>query len=201
MKLEGKVALISGVSQGIGGAIARAFAAEGASVICTGARLESWEPIVQDIAQPDSVVGHPLDVTDEGQWADCVALAIEKFGGLDIVVNNAGILLLESIGNTTLEAFQKVMRINVDGVFLGMKAAIGAMEPGGASGRGGCIINISSVSAGTPFPDHAAYGTSKAAVSGLTRHVAKECVESGNGIRVNAIAPGVVRTPMLVTNA
>ena len=90
------------------------------------------------------------------------------------------------------------MRVNVDGVFLGMKSAIAAMQPGGASGRGGCIINISSVSAGTPFPDHAAYGTSKAAVSAMTRHVAKECVATGNGIRVNAIAPGVVRTPMLV---
>ncbi len=192
-KLADKVALVSGVSEGIGGAIARRFAAEGAKVMCTGVQMDVITAIADDIQSTGGVAAvAELDVTDEAQWRAAVAATIADFDGLDILVNNAGVLQLTSIGDTSLEDFRAVHRVNVDGVFLGMKTAIAAM-PKGAS-----IINISSVSASAGCSHHVAYGSSKAAVSGMTRHVASECAANGSGIRVNAICPGVIRTPMFI---
>jgi NAD(P)-dependent dehydrogenase (short-subunit alcohol dehydrogenase family) len=198
-KLDGKVALISGVGEGIGGGIARRFAAEGATVACTGIQAEFFEAVTADIV---SAGGHALsavlNVESEDDWANAIAKTVEAFGRLDIVVNNAGVLSLASIEDTTLDEFRRVHAVNVDGTFLGIRQAIGAMRPGGLAGNGGSIINISSVAANTAMADHVAYGSSKAAVSAMTRHAASECASNGSGIRVNAICPGVVQTPMLV---
>jgi NAD(P)-dependent dehydrogenase (short-subunit alcohol dehydrogenase family) len=198
-KLDGKVALISGVGDGIGGAIARRFAAEGASVTCTGILTDLVDAVSADIvAAGGNALSIALNVGSEGDWENAIARTFDAYGRLDIVVNNAGVLSLASIEDTTLEEFRRVHAVNVDGTFLGIRQAIGAMRPGGIAGNGGSIINISSVAAFTAMVDHVAYGSSKAAVSAMTRHAACECATNGSAIRVNSICPGVVRTGMLV---
>lgn len=198
-KLDGKVALISGVGNGIGGGIARRFAAEGATVVCTGIQQEPVEAVCAAIeADGGKALCVALNVESEDDWNSAIARTIDTFGRLDILVNNAGVLSLAAIEATTLEEFRRVYAVNVDGTFLGMRHAIGAMRPGGIAGDGGAIINISSVSAHTAMLDHVAYGSSKAAVSAMTRHAASECATNGSGIRINSICPGVVRTGMLV---
>lgn len=190
-RLEGKTALISGVNGGIGGAIARAFAAEGAAVMCSGIDLAQAEAVATDIGRDGGKAATmSLDVTSESDWAAVVRQTREELGGLDILVNNAGVLLLEPMAETTLADFRRVHAVNVEGTFLGMREAFRVMGPGGA------IINISSVAATAAAPDHVAYGSSKGAVSAMTRHAASECARLG--IRVNAICPGVVRTGMLI---
>lgn len=192
-RLDGKVALITGVSMGIGGAIAKSFAAEGAKVMCTGIQMDAIQSIVDDINLTGGVaLAAKLDVTEEAEWRTVGQTVISDFGGLDVLINNAGILHLGSFSDTSLDEFRTVYRVNVDGVFLGMKVAIELMQPGSS------IINISSVCASIGCTDHAAYGSSKAAVSGMTRHAASECAANDSGIRVNGICPGVVRSPMLV---
>jgi len=190
-RLEGKVALISGVNGGIGGAVARAFASEGAAVMCTGIDVQQAAAVADEIERSGGrAAAMLLDVTSEADWETAIDATRELLGVPDVLVNNAGLLLLESLVDTTLEDFRRIHAVNVEGTFLGMRAAARVMRPGGA------IINISSVSATKAASDHVAYGSSKAAVSAMTRHAASECAELG--IRVNAICPGVVRTGMLV---
>jgi len=196
-KLEGKAALVSGVSDGIGGEIARRFAAEGANVACTGIQSKLVDSIAADVrAAGGKALSLELDVTNEQDWVEAITRTVDEFGRLDIVVNNAGVLSLTAIENTTLEEFQRVHSVNTDGTFLGIRQAVLAMRPGGVAGNGGSIINISSVAAFGATSCHVAYGSSKAAVSAMTRHAASEC--SANGIRINSICPGVVQTGMLV---
>lgn len=198
-RLDGKVALISGVSDGIGGCVARCFAREGASVVCSGIQMDAVEAIVADIrTRGGQALALELDVTVVDHWDAAVQRTIASFGGFDVLVNNAGLLLLASIEETSLDDFRQVHDVNVGGVFLGLQAAVVAMAPGGVAGNGGSIINISSVAASTAAMNHVAYGSSKAAVSGMTRHAASECAATKKGIRVNAICPGVVRTAMFV---
>lgn len=196
-KLEGKAALISGVSDGIGGEIARRFAAEGADLACTGIQTELVDAVAADArAAGVRAFSLELDVTREQDWIAAIARAVDEFGRLDVVVNNAGVLLLTAIEDTALDEFRRVHSVNVEGTFLGMRQAVLAMRPGGVAGNGGSIINISSVAAFGAMSRHVAYGSSKAAVSSMTRHAASEC--AGDGIRINSICPGVVRTGMLV---
>lgn len=198
-KLDGKSALISGVSDGIGGEIARRFALEGANVACTGIQMDLVNAVVADLSDAGATAHSlKLDVTSEDDWLSAVDETVNAFGGLDIVVNNAGVLLLARIADTTLDEFRRIHTVIVDGTFLGLQHAVRAMSPGGAAGKGGSIINISSVAANVGTANQIAYGSAKAAVSAMTRHAASECAASGNGIRVNAICPGVVRTGMLV---
>ncbi len=198
-RLDGKIALISGVSDGIGGAIARCFASEGASVVCSGKQLDAVEAIAAEIrTKGGQALALELDVTVAEHWRTAIQSAVSDFGGFDVLVNNAGLLLLASIAETSIDDFRRIHDVNVGGVFLGLQAAVAAMEPGGVAGNGGSIINISSVAASTAATNHVAYGSSKAAVSGITRHAASECAANNSGIRVNAICPGVVRTAMLV---
>jgi len=194
-RLDGKVALITGVSTGIGGAIAKCYASEGATVMCTGIQMDAVSLVVDDIRSAGGVASAAeLDVTAEAEWQVIVERTLTDFGSLDILVNNAGILHLASIADTSLEEFQELYRVNVDGVFLGMKTAIGVMRPGSS------IVNISSICSSVGCIDHVAYGSSKAAVSGMTRHAASECAANDSGIRINAICPAVVRSPMLVNS-
>lgn len=198
-RLDGKVALVTGVSDGIGGAIARRFAAEGAKVACTGVQMAHVEAAAAEISDAGGcALARELDVRSEDEWKAALDATIAAFGGLDVLVNNAGVLLLASIAATTLEDFRRVFDVNADGTFLGLRHGVLAMRPGGAAGNGGSIINISSVAAGGATVDHVAYGASKAAVSAMTRHAASECAAHGYAIRVNSICPGVVQTGMLV---
>ena len=192
-RLDGKVAVISGAARGQGEAEARLFAAEGASVVLGDIRGELGEQVASQIAAAGGkAVFTQLDVSQEADWARAVALAESTFGKLDILVNNAAIIGLEGIMETSIELWNRVIAVNQTGTFLGMRAAIPAMRRAG----GGSIVNISSVLATMGSGNSASYTASKGAVTALTRTVSVELATEG--IRVNAVHPGGVETPMAV---
>ncbi len=192
MRLEGKVALISGGARGMGAAEARLFAREGARVVI-GDLLEEEGRQVE--AQIGEAGGHALflrlDVTSESDWRTAVTAAVSRFGKLDILVNNAGVGggggMVEE---TTVDAWDRVMDINAKGVFLGTKAAIPEMRRAG----GGSIINISSIWGLVGSGGASAYHASKGAVRLLTKATAIQY--AGEGIRANSVHPGPIETPM-----
>jgi 3alpha(or 20beta)-hydroxysteroid dehydrogenase len=188
-RLDGKVAIITGAARGQGAAEARLFAAEGARVLVADVLDDEGKAVAAEIG--DAAVYTHLDVTDEGQWADAVALAERTFGPVTVLVNNAGILLFQAVHKTELDDFDRILRVNVHGVFLGMKAVTPSMEKAG----GGSIINISSTAGLQGLPYLAAYVASKWAVRGLTKSAA---IDLGHkGIRVNSVHPGGIDTPMV----
>lgn len=185
--LKDKVALITGAASGIGAEAARLLAAHGATIVAAdldeaGARRSAQETGGHAIA---------MDVASEGDWARAIAETLATLGKLDILVNCAGIELVRSIAETTLQDWRRVMSVNLDGVFLGTRAAIAAMGK-----KGGSIVNISSVAGINGFSRQAAYCASKGGVRLLTKASAVECAEAGLGIRVNSIHPGIIDTPM-----
>jgi NAD(P)-dependent dehydrogenase (short-subunit alcohol dehydrogenase family) len=195
--LKGKTALITGAARGIGAACAETLTAAGARIMLTDvledAGREQVAALKADGGEADFVTH---DVTDEGQWESAVDATVKRFGGLDVVVNNAGIEILKPVFMTTLEEWRRVQAVNVDGVFLGVKHGILAMMPGGAAGKGGSIINVSSVAGLVGFGAASAYSASKGAVRLLTKCAALECAQGGLGIRVNSVHPGVIQTSM-----
>jgi cyclopentanol dehydrogenase len=192
-RLDSKVALISGAARGQGEAEARLFAREGASVVLGDVLVEQGEQVAKEIGEAGGrAVFARLDVSDEDDWTAAVELAERTFGRLDVLVNNAAIIGLQGIMDTTLERWNRVIAVNQTGTFLGMRAAIPAMRRAG----GGSIVNISSVLATMGSGNSASYTASKGAVSALTRTVSVELATEG--IRVNAVHPGGVETPMAV---
>jgi NAD(P)-dependent dehydrogenase (short-subunit alcohol dehydrogenase family) len=190
-RLAGKVALISGAARGQGEAHARLFAEEGARLVLTDV-LDDLGTAVSDelgAAGADVVYQH-CDVAVDGQWAACVALAEERFGRLDVLVNNAGVVSLPSITETTDAEWDRVIAINQKGVFLGMRHAVPALQRAG----GGSIVNVSSIYGIRGVAGYAAYQASKGAVVLLTKTAALSY--GGDGIRVNTVAPGVIYTKM-----
>jgi len=194
-RLDGKVALISGSARGLGAAMAEAMVEGGAKVVIADVLDKAGHETVAKIGMNDVMFVH-LDVTKEGDWEAAIATTIKRFGGIDVVVNNAGIETTSLFENCTLEEFNRTLTVNVNGVFLGVKHAIRAMKPDGASGRGGSIINISSGAALKAQLALGAYCTSKGAVRLLSKAAAVECGRLNYGIRVNAILPGVVKTDL-----
>ena len=183
-RLQGKVAIVTGGSRGIGAEIARRFVAEGAKVIATARRV----PTASSGEQPFFVAG---DVSRTADVERIVAQAVSEFGRLDILVNNAGIQLQRSIEETSEADWDEVMDVNVKGMFLYIKAALGPMRRSG----GGAVINIGSYDGFVADPNFAAYCASKGAVHALTRAVA---VDLGrDNIRCNVICPGWIETEML----
>lgn len=192
-KVQDKVAIVTGGASGLGKAIAEGLVLEGAKVIITDVEVD----LGQQTAEALSCDFLQQDVTNETQWNDIVCQVEEKHGALHILVNNAGIVGPKDAvnpENTRFEDWKKIQAINVDGVFLGCRAAIPAIRRAG----GGSIINISSVAALTATPYATAYGVSKAAVRHLTKSVAQHCAETGSNIRCNSIHPGDVLTPMML---
>lgn len=195
--LDGKVALVSGGARGIGAEAARALALAGAQVLVTDVLEAQGRHTVAGIESAGgSALFLKLDVTDEAQWQAAVETAVARFGGLDILLNNAGIERMHFIADCDVQEFRTVLEVNVTGVFLGCKHAIRAMRPGGASGRGGSIINLSSIAGLAGFTGLGAYSASKGAVRLLTKSVAVECGQLKTGIRCNSIHPGLIRTDM-----
>ncbi|WP_029920836.1 glucose 1-dehydrogenase [Nevskia soli] len=195
--LDRKVALVSGGSRGIGEEIVRALASAGASVMLTDILADEGHALAKDLR------GRGLraefmrqDVADEVQWEMAVAAVVAKFGGLDILVNNAGIEKQSLIADLCFEDLQKVLDINISGVLLGCKHAVRAMRPGGIAGKGGSIINISSIAGLGGIPALSAYTASKGAVRLLTKSVAVECAQLRTAIRCNSIHPGLIDTQM-----
>ncbi len=196
--LEEKVALVSGAASGIGAACAQSLADAGAAVLVTDVQETAGKEVAGAIEGAGGRAAFmPLDVTDEAQWQEAVAAAVERFGGLDVLVNNAGMEIYSPVHETTLEDWRRLQAVNVDGVFLGTKHGIRAMMPGGASGRGGSIVNISSVAGHIGFPGLGAYCASKGAVALFTKAAALECGRDGLGVRVNSVHPGIVETPLV----
>jgi 3alpha(or 20beta)-hydroxysteroid dehydrogenase len=190
-RLDGKVALISGAARGQGAATAALFAFEGCSVVLADILADQVQETAAKIGD-DQVVAVGLDVTSEADWAAAVATALERFGALDVLVNNAGILRagLPMI-LTSLEDYMATVNVNQVGVFLGMRAAAPAMVAAG----GGSIINISSILGLEGMQATLPYVASKFAVRGMSKAAALELASAR--IRVNSIHPGFIDTDML----
>ncbi len=195
--VKDKVALVTGAAKGIGAACAMTLARHGARVIVTDIAAPEAKAVVADIIAAGGVAEfRALDVTAEAQWRDTVAAVVDRHGGLDVLVNNAGIAVVRSLLETTLAEWQRVHAVNLDSVFLGTRQAVEVMRPGGASGRGGSIINLSSVGGIIGAEELSAYCSTKGAVRLFSKSVAVECGRAGYGIRVNTVHPGNTDTPM-----
>lgn len=196
-RLDGRSALVTGGAGGIGAETARALAQMGAAVLITDVQEARGRETVEGIRKAGGraeFMKH--DVTDEKQWEAATAGVVKHFGGYDILVNNAGIETAAFLSQCTVEDFRRVMDVNVTGVFLGLKHAVRAMSPGGAAGKGGSIINLSSVAGLIGTTGHISYHASKGAVRLLSKAAAVECAQLGTGIRVNSVHPAIVRTEM-----
>jgi 2-deoxy-D-gluconate 3-dehydrogenase len=190
--LEGRVALITGGSKGIGRSIALTFAAAGADVAVAARGAEKLEAVAAEVeSRGQRALAVPTDVGDRYAVARLVARTEDELGGLDILVNNAGAApFMSSFESTKLEGFEKYFRVN----YLSAVYAMHAAAPGLLSRGAGCVLNVASVAGLTATPGVSYYGSAKAAMIQLTRTTAREWGPSG--IRVNALAPGWIDTPM-----
>jgi 3(or 17)beta-hydroxysteroid dehydrogenase len=185
-RIKNKIALITGASSGIGAATAKLFSAEGAVVYVADIDDEKGQQLVADIG---ATYFH-LDVAQENEWSHVIDEIILKHGHLDILVNNAGISFAKPLTEMSLSEWRKVMAINLDGVFLGTKFSVTAMQKTG----GGRIVNVSSASGITASPIASAYCASKGGVRLFTKAAALECAKKN--ILINSIHPAAVDTPM-----
>jgi len=185
-----RVALVTGAARGQGAAIVRRLHKDGFRVAACDLMVDDVKATV-DALGDDAVIAIPLNVTDADQWAAAVATAVARFGALSTLVNNAGVLHWASLSDETAAGFEGSWRVNCLGPFLGIQTALPHLR----ESEGASIVNTCSTGAIRPFPNHAAYGSSKWALRGLTQVTAAELAASG--IRVNAVFPGPVETPML----
>jgi 3alpha(or 20beta)-hydroxysteroid dehydrogenase len=186
-ELDGKVAIITGAARGQGAAAARLFAREGARVVIADVADEAGKELADELGE-QACFRH-LDVTSEQDWDTVVGEAVDVLGGLNVLVNNAGVLHFSSVADTTLADFERVVRTNQFGCFLGMRAAARVMGPGSS------IVNLSSVEGLAGMPYTVAYAGSKFAIRGMTKVAALEL--GPKGIRVNSVHPGMIDTKMV----
>jgi NAD(P)-dependent dehydrogenase (short-subunit alcohol dehydrogenase family) len=185
--LAGKVAIVTGAAAGIGRATAARFVADGASVVATDINSEGLERLAREVSGDLTV--QRADVADEDDARATVALAESTYGGLDVLVANAGIIPLGTLADSSIDDWDQVMSIDGRGMFLSCKYAVEAMR---RTGRGGSIVCLSSISGMAGQKGQATYGPAKFVATGLTKHLAVELAE--HGIRVNAVAPGTINT-------
>lgn len=188
-ELEGRIALVTGASQGLGAAAARALAAAGAKVALTDLKAPD------DLAAELGGIARAQDVTSEADWAATMDWLRSEAGGLDILVNNAGLWLFKPITETTLEDWRRLHAVNVEGVFMGTRAAIPLLAERAAKWPGGAaIVNLSSVAGLRGAAGASCYNSTKGAVRLFTKGAALELAPAR--IRVNSVHPGVIETPM-----
>ncbi|RMF11430.1 MAG: glucose 1-dehydrogenase [Alphaproteobacteria bacterium] len=195
-RMDGKVAIVTGATSGIGRATAILLAREGARVVATGRNEKAGKETEKMIARAGGE-GRYLrqDVTSEESWQTVIDETLGAYGKLDAMVNNAGSFLVKPIGETTVDDWDQVWSINVDGVFLGTKLAMAAMKRNPA---GGSIINVSSLMGLVGLPDAAAYCAAKGAVTSFSKAAALDGAADEPRVRVNSLHPGVIWTDMLV---
>ena len=189
-RFEDKVVLLTGAASGIGRATAERLASEGARLLCLDVQAEALEESAKLAADCGAEVEARLcDVSSEDESGAAVAACVGRFGRLDVLCNVAGILRFDHAHELSLEAWRRVMAVNLDGTFLMCRAALPHLLE-----TGGNIVNVASIAALSGLPYGAAYGASKAGVMGLTRALAVEYAKQG--LRANAVCPGSVTTPM-----
>src|ERR1700712_4872260 len=195
LDLTGRTALVTGGAQGLGEGMARALAANGARVVIADVQDEAGEKVADSLKGEGHGFVH-LDVTDEASWENAVVAAAQDFGRLDVLVNNPGLEISSLITEIDPKDVRTMLEVNVLGTSLGLKWGLRTMRPDGLAGRGGSIINVSSVAATIAFPGIPIYSATKSAVDRLTRVAAMEAGKLGYGVRVNCIYPGLVPTAM-----
>lgn len=193
IRFDGKTAIVTGAGSGIGAAIARELAEGGASVIVSDLNKDHAGQVADQItAAGGTAFAHAGDVADPAAVEAMVRLAVEKTGALHLMVNNAGIGgPFGTTGDYPLDGWKKVIDINLNGVFYGMRFGIPAIEKAG----GGAVVNIASILGMVGFAGSPAYVAAKHGVVGMTKNAAIE--HAANGVRVNAVGPGFIRTPMV----
>jgi len=194
-RLADKVVLITGAASGLGRADARAVIEEGARVMLTDVNEAAGEKVAAELngvrAGCAAFTAH--DVRDERRWGEVIAACVSRFGALNVLVNNAGVVVIATPESTTLEQFRFANAVMSEGVFLGCKAAIPAIRDSG----GGSIINMSSVASHLGYPVFFAYSAAKGAVRAMTKAIAVHCQMNRYGIRCNSIHAGAIETPMV----
>jgi len=199
-RVEGKIGLITGGAQGLGEAAARMLAREGARVAITDINIDGATKVANAInaERANAAIAIAHDVTSEAEWEHALAETERRLGGLHVLVNNAGIGLTKDFETVTLEEWRHLHAIDLDGVFLGCKLAIPLIaRTVKATGLGGSIVNISSISGIIAGHNMAAYNSAKAAARHLSKSVALYCARRGHGIRSNSIHPVFIATPIL----
>jgi len=194
LDLTGRKALVTGAAQGLGEGMAQALARAGATVAVADVQDDLGGKVAASLGEGHTFVH--LDVTDDAGWESAIGTAAERLGGLDIVVNNAGVEITSLIVDVDPEQAKRMLEVNVLGTTLGIKHAFRTMRPGGVAGDGGVVINTASVAATIAFPGISVYSATKSAIDRLTRVAAMESGKLGYGVRVNCIYPGLTPTPM-----
>ncbi|MGW5383645.1 SDR family NAD(P)-dependent oxidoreductase [Nocardia sp. NPDC003963] len=195
--LGGRAALVTGGARGLGAGMAQALAEAGASVVVADIEADDGRATVDKLrAQGSRAEFVALNVTDDHAWARAVETTVGALGGLDIVVNNAGVEVTSLLADLDPEQARTMLDVNVLGTALGIKHAFRAMRPGGAAGRGGAVVNIASVAATIAFPGIGLYSATKSGIDRLTRVAAAESGKLGYGVRVNSIYPALTPTAM-----
>jgi 3(or 17)beta-hydroxysteroid dehydrogenase len=193
-RVDGKVALITGAASGLGCADAEVLAREGATVVLTDIDEDAGEAAAESIrGAGGNATFMPLDVADEEQWQQVIAHIRSEHGRLDVLVNNAGLAIVGTPEDCSLEIFRKQNAVMSEGVFLGCKHALPLMHESG----GGSIINMSSIASHLGYPIYFAYSAAKGAVRAMSKAIAVHCQMNGYEIRVNSLHPGAIDTAMI----
>ncbi|WP_341780290.1 SDR family oxidoreductase [Levilactobacillus sp. HBUAS70063] len=193
-RLDGKVAIVTGGTLGIGLAVADKFVEEGAKVMITGRHSDVGEKAAKSIGGPDVIQFFQHDATDEEGWTKLFDTTEKAFGPVTTIVNNAGMAVNKSVENTTTEEWKKQLAVNLDGVFYGTRLGIQRMKN---KNLGASIINISSIEGLVGDPNLGAYNASKGAVRIMSKSAAVDCALKDYDVRVNTVHPGYIKTPLV----